>query len=108
MEQGCRFNLSDSKGDCIMSPGIKCADIKCSTDFGAVSEDTVVVKKDNFGLISFGQYAGQKWEKLPEKYLQYLMSKDCHTSTSNKDMAYKVLSQRRVADGQLEIKSLRK
>jgi len=87
-------NCSDRNyaGECPMSEFRKCKDVPDCPNQKIGVED----EKKNFGKIYFGQYKGTSWDRLPEKYLEFLMSKECKTNTRNKLKAREILNQRKV------------
>ena len=60
----------------------------------------IFTKKD-FGEISFGKFAGQKWSEVPVHYLEFLISDECYTSKENKEIAKQELHQRETINGQI-------
>ena len=57
----------------------------------------------DFGLLDFGVNKGQKWSEQHRHYLEYLISDECLTSESNKEIARQVLRQKNIIKGQLEL-----
>lgn len=65
-----------------------------------------VFKKQDYGTINFGStYYGRNWNdpKVDKNWLEYVVSDKCLASKENKEIARKVLIQKRVVDGQIEM-----
>ena len=114
MNKKCPVDMLNSKDECIISDYRKCSEIKCSArgaDFN-ISGPAREVKLKDFGPVSFGRFKGKKWQELPSKYLEYLISEDCNTSYFNKEKAKVVLNYKNankgVMPGQLEMPVLKK
>ncbi len=62
-----------------------------------------IEKKSNYDKINFGLFKGKNWNDLPTHYLEYLVSDKCMTYQSNKDIAKKVLQNKKIIDGQIKL-----
>lgn len=62
-----------------------------------------VFERVDLGVVDFGRYMGYPWSKVPESYLRYLVSPECHTTDERKAKARQELQQRQIAAGQISL-----
>ena len=58
---------------------------------------------EDYGIINFGVYKGNRYESLPIDYLKYLISDECKTTKKNKETAKKVLLSKHDIPGQIKL-----
>ena len=62
-----------------------------------------IIKKVDYGVITFGRFKDKKWSSVKRDYLEYLITDECLTNQENKDIAKKELAQRDICDGQITL-----